>query len=202
MRHSLGEELRQKRLDAGLTQAEVAAATGLARCSYVRIEGGTRAATSLEDVLVVAAVLGLDLSTRLFPGAEPLRDAGQARKLARLIEAVAAPLEIRTEVPLPRTAERPELRAWDAMISGSNRRTAIEVEMRLGDAQAVERRHALKRRDDPVDGFLLVVAASRHNRRVLLEHDTLFPDLPRLDPRTVLSAVRAGRHPPPGLVLL
>ena len=88
------------------------------------------------------------------------------------------------------------------MLYGSNERTAIELEMRLGDVQALRRRHDLKRRDDPTEHFLLVVAATRHNRRVLAEFASLFDDLPRLRPSAVRQALESGRHPPTGLVLL
>jgi hypothetical protein len=109
---------------------------------------------------------------------------------------------MRTEVPLPPLPDRSEHRAWDAVITGSGARTAVELEMRLTDAQAVERRVALKLRDDPPDGFVLLVADTAHNRRVLREHSHLFEQLPRLRPSALLRAIEAGRHPPSGLVVV
>jgi hypothetical protein len=88
------------------------------------------------------------------------------------------------------------------MILGLGLRTAIELEMRLRDAQALERRLALKRQDDPTDRFVLVIADTRTNRRILREPRDLFADLPRLRPSGVLRALAAGRHPPTGLMLL
>jgi len=88
------------------------------------------------------------------------------------------------------------------MLTGSGERTALEMEMRLRDGQAVERRIAAKCRDDPVDNFLLLIADTRGNRRVLAEHPELFSHLPRLKTSTVLKTLRAGRHPPSGLVLI
>jgi transcriptional regulator with XRE-family HTH domain len=201
LRTQIGEELRSKRLGAGLTQALVAEAARMSRSTYSRIEGGARPATSIDELALVAAVLGLTLSVRRYPGGEPLRDAAQLNRLALVLRKLARPLRTRTEVPLPRTTEHPELRAWDAVIFGSNMRTAVEVEMRLHDAQALQRRLALKRRDDPVERFLLVIADTKHNRRALADFDGLFADLRRLRPSAVRSALRRGEHPPTGLVV-
>ena len=103
---------------------------------------------------------------------------------------------------MPQAAERWERRAWDACIYGLGERTAIELEMRLRDVQAVRRRYELKRRDDPPEHFLLLIADTRHNRRVLAEFGDLFQDLPRLRPSVVRACLAAGRHPPTGLLLV
>ena len=103
---------------------------------------------------------------------------------------------------MPRTSDHPELRAWDAMLFGAGERTAIELETRLRDVQAMRRRVDLKRRDDPTDGFLLLIADTRNNRLVLREFAVLFEDLPRLRPSVVRTALASGRHPHSGLVLV
>lgn len=74
--------------------------------------------------------------------------------------------------------------------------------MRVRDAQATIRRQTLKRRDDPVDGFLLVTAATRTNRRVLAEFTVLLPDVQRLRTQLVLEALENGQHPPSGIILI
>ena len=186
----------------GLSQLQVSAAAGLSRPTYARIEAGTRRFTTIDEIAVTAAVVGLDVVVRLYPAGDPLRDTGQMRRLRRFLEVVSAPLTWRTEVPLPATTDHPELRAWDAIVALGRARVAVEVEMRIGDGQAIERRFALKRRDDPTEGFLLVVADTRHNRRVLAEHPALFGDLKRLRPSAVLGAMAKGQLPPSGLVLL
>lgn len=154
------------------------------------------------EISQLATVLGLDLVVRLYPGGDPLRDRAQLDRIRILAGDVGPRLRYRTEVPLPAVVGRLELRAWDAVIEGGGARTAIEVEMRIRDAQALERRLDLKRRDDPTEGFLLVVADTRTNRTVLNEHPELFPNLPRLPRTTVLAAIRIGKHPPTGLVFL
>ncbi len=198
----LADEFHGKRLSTGLSQEAVATASGLSRPIYSRIETAKRVTTSFDEASRIAAVLGLDVVVRLYPGGEPLRDTAQQGRLDQLMRAVKAPLTWRPEVPLPVSADRPEWRAWDAVIWGSGERTAVEVEMSIRDGQALERRLALKRRDDPTEGFLLVIADTRANRSVLGDHPALFADLPRLSRRTVLVELRAGRHPPTGLVFL
>jgi hypothetical protein len=95
-----------------------------------------------------------------------------------------------------------EQRAWDLLITGFGTRTAVEFEARLYDIQAQVRRWLLKWRDDPVDQLLIVIADTRTNRRVIEEFADLLVDFPRLDTETVLNLLRAGRHPPTGLMLL
>lgn len=88
------------------------------------------------------------------------------------------------------------------MLFGVDKRTAIELEMRLRDVQALLRRFELKRRDDPTDAFLLLVADTRNNRRLLAEFESMLVDLPRLWPTQVFAALEAGRHPGAGIVLV
>jgi hypothetical protein len=115
---------------------------------------------------------------------------------------VGPPLTHRTEVPLPATTDHPERRAWDAVVFGHARRTAVELETRLYDVQGQVRRLHLKERDDPPDQLLLVIAETRANRRALSEFAELFVDLPRLGTANTLKGLSAGRHPPTGLILL
>lgn len=197
----LGQQLLERRLELGLSQDHVARAARISRSRYGRIERGELAATVLElDRL--AAVLGLDLSIRFHPGGPAVRDAPQSTRLMRFLAHVGPPLHFRVEMGLPRRDGQFEQRAWDAMLFGHAERTAIELEMRIHDAQAMRRRHGLKRRDDPTERFLLLVADTRHNRRVLAEFATLFKDLPRLRPSDVYLALEAGHHPATGLLFV
>lgn len=199
----IGEEYRDKRVAVGLSQSEVARAIGISRTTYTRIEGGDVASLSIVRASQAAAVLGLDLAVRSYPGGTPLRDAASLARLARFLVQVGSPLSYATEVPLPKRSDAvPEQRAWDALITGSGKRTGVELEMRLRDAQAVERRIRLKRQDDPVDRFALLVANTRNNRDVLREYPELFPDLSRLGFRPVARVLARGQHPPDCLVLV
>jgi len=200
---SLSEEFRHKRVAVGLTQGEVARSALISRATYQRFERGTKTDLSLIDLSRLAAVLGLDLSVRAYPGASPIRDIASLARLQRIMSMVSNPLSYRTEVPLPQLSGRLlEQRAWDGVIYGFGRRTALEMEMRITDVQALERRIALKRRDDPVESFVLLVANSRHNQRVLADQRQLFPELTRLSFGELARLLRAGQHPPNALVLV
>ena len=120
----------------------------------------------------------------------------------KFLRQVRTPLSYALEVPLPALPDRPEQRAWDAVIRGGGKRTAVELEMRLRDGQAVARRLNLKRRDDPTEGFLLLLADTRTNRRALEEHPEVFGDLPRLRPSRVYAALGGSAHPPSGILLV
>lgn len=199
----LGEEFREQRLALGVSQTIVAAASRIARSRYSDIENGKIQALTIIEASRISAVLGLDLFVRTYPGGDGLRDTGQARRLMRLLQHVRSPLHYRTDVPLARRPDAPtEHRAWDAVIYGHGRRTAAELEMRVRDAQAMTRRHSMKRRDDPVDAFLLVLADTRSNRRVYREYADLWPDLPRLRTSAVFRTLESGRHPPSGIIFV
>ena len=195
-------EIHDARVRAGLSQEEVGRRVGVSGDKVWKIEHQRLPSLSIRDACEIGAVLGLDFAARLYPNGALVRDAGQARRLLRLLTAVGKPLSYRTDVVLPSQGDRLELRAWDAVIYGLGERTGIELEARLGDMQATARRHNLKRRDDPVDHFLFAVADTRHNRRVLGEFALLLSDLPRLRTATVLRLLRGGRHPPSGLILI
>ena len=174
----------------------------MSRVHYGQIENGHIPKLTILEINRVASVLGLTPSLRVYPAGAPIRDAGQATRLLRFLTSVAPPLRYRLEAPLPNVEDRFEQRAWDAVLFGGGAKTAIELEMRIRDVQALIRRIDLKRRDDPTESFLLLVADTRTNRRVLAEFAGLFVNLPRLRPSQVHAALRAGNHPPTGLLLV
>jgi transcriptional regulator with XRE-family HTH domain len=142
---AVGDELREARLQAGLTQGQVGAAVGLSASEISRIELGQAARVSYETLVLVAAVLGLDLPLRAFPAGDPVRDIAQLTLLAKLRGRLPDGLRWRTEVPLRIPGDR---RAWDAVIEGRGWRLPVEAESRLRDVQACSRKVMLKRRDD------------------------------------------------------
>jgi transcriptional regulator with XRE-family HTH domain len=198
----LGEEFKHRRIELGLSQQRVAGAARIERADYSRIERAKLPRLSIVTAARIAAVLGLDLWLKVYQGGQGIRDAGQARGLTRLLASVGAPLEYRTEVALPSRPDGFEQRAWDAQISGAGATTSVEYEARLYDLQAQQRRWHLKVRDDPPDNFVLVVADTPANRRVLQQHAELLADLPHLRTANVLRQLGRGQHPPTGLVLL
>lgn len=196
----VGQEFRERRLMLSLSQEHVARSARISRLRYSRIENA-RLPASIVELDRIAAVLGLQISLRVYPGGAPVRDAAHSDRLQAFLADVRPPLKYRIEVPLPRI-DRSDGRAWDAMVFSARERAAVELEMRLRDIQAMRRRHDLKRRDDPTEAFLLLVADTRANRRLLREFESLFVDLPR-HPRSALrETLLAGRLPPTGLALV
>src|SRR5262245_23854682 len=97
----IGNELREARLTAGVSQTAVAKAAGISHTAVSRMERGTSPYVPLRRLAVVASVVGLRLSVRAYPAGLPLRDAAQIKLLERL-RALAHPrLAWRTEVPPP-----------------------------------------------------------------------------------------------------
>ena len=142
----------------------------------------------------VAALVGLDLVGRTYPGGTPLRDAAHAALLGRLRSRLASSLAWRTEVPVIAIPGVPDQRAWDATISGPSWTIGVEAETRVSDLQALERRLALKRRDSGIDIVVLLLNDTTHHQRLLAS-------LPRLEafPTSARAALRAlGQGSKPG----
>jgi transcriptional regulator with XRE-family HTH domain len=197
----ISDEFRERRLIQAASQSHVSAAAGLSRTRYGIIERGSTTSLTVDELNRIAAVLGMVPSIRVYPDGVPVRDAGHATKLLHFLGPVRQPVTFRIEVPLPVVEGRPERRAWDAVLFRGRERCAIELEMRLRDIQEVRRRTDLKRRDDPSESFLLLVADTRLNRSVLGEFTMLFADLPRLRLSQVHAAMAEGRLPPTGILL-
>jgi len=163
----LPAEARSFRLTAGLGQDDVAAALGISRSQYSRIERGLSPDLSLDLAIRWFTVLGYDLAIRPYPTGDPIRDAAQAALLERLHARCHQSIRWATEVPLPLAGD---LRAWDATAILPTVRIGVEAETRLRDLQAQERRLALKQRDGQMDRVILLVLDSRANRDVLRQH--------------------------------
>ena len=131
---AIGDELREARLSAGLSQREVAAAVGISHAEISRVELAQSPRVAYERLAAIGAALGLDVSIRAFPAGEPVRDAAQLALLSRLRGRLAHSLRWRTEVPLQLDGDR---RAWDAEIRGADWRAVVDAESRLRDVQAM-----------------------------------------------------------------
>lgn len=157
-----------------------------------------RCRVDLGVLCAFAAVVGLDISVRVFPGGPPIRDAGHARLMARLRSATPG-VRWQTEVPIPLRGDR---RAIDAVGHCRNGKVAAELEMRLVDAQAASRRARLKAKEAGIDRVLLVLPATRLNRAAVEGGDpTLSASFP-LSRREILRAMRDGMTPPGSGILL
>jgi transcriptional regulator with XRE-family HTH domain len=198
LRLELGNALRDARRGAGLSQQTVARRAATSQAGVSRTERGRRSAT-LDELAVMAAVVGLDLVVRFFPGPDPVHDQAHVRLLARL-QAELPALNWLTEMPLPIPGDQ---RAIDAVIHLGSLRIGFELETRLMDAQALVRRLALKQRDAGIASMVLVVADTRGNRAALAAGaETLRPAFP-LARHEVIAALRGGRAPGAnGIVLI
>lgn len=198
----LGRDHRDARIAAGLSLRECAAASGASHPQLLRFERGELERLNVPDVGAWCSVVGLDLGLRAYPEGDPIRDRAQLALLERLRVRLHSSLRWRTEVPLPIEGD---LRARDADIRGRDSRpwrTRVEAETRISDGQALERRLALKLRDDPEGHLILLVADTRTNRRALA---ALGPGLRAMFPcsaREVLAALSAGREPPGSAILV
>ena len=195
------KEFRQARSAAGLSRADVGRAVGISSSQVDRFERGSLKDIRLEQVCRLAVAVGLSPTLRFFPDGDAVRDAAQLRVLSRLRGRLPATARLRTEVPLH---GRSDPRAWDAVLDGHGCVDAFEVESRLVDIQAVERRVMLKLRDDGVVVHVfLVVADTRANRAALaVGREALRGNFP-LDTRAALAALGSGRCPGSnGLIVL
>jgi transcriptional regulator with XRE-family HTH domain len=196
---TVGTELREARLAAGVSQTAVAQAAGTSRAEISRIERGRAPMVPLRRLTSTAAVLGMDLSVRLFPAGLPLRDEAQRALLERLRSLLPPDVVWRTEVPIPIQGD---LRAWDASISGSAWTVYVDAETRLQDIQALQRRTMLKQRDTSASRVILLIADTRTNRSILAALAApLFADA--TPGGTLLAELAAGRDPGgSGLIVL
>jgi transcriptional regulator with XRE-family HTH domain len=193
----LGEDLRSARMAAGLSLRFVGARIGLSATQVMRIERALVPNVSYRQIARIGAVVGLDVRLRAFPGPDPIRDAPQAKLLARLAPRVHPRLIVRHEVPLPIPGD---LRAWDGWIAGfleprDGDGLAVDAETRLHDVQALLRRLALKARDAGVDSVLLVLADTRSNRQAVAGAADLLRATFPVSARSALAALAEGRHP-------
>ena len=199
LRIQIGAELRTARLGHDVPQSRVAAAVGVSQSYYSRMERGAAHGVTLEHLGVAFQAVGHDLSVKAFPSGLPVRDKPQLELLSRLRTHVHARATWKVEVPLRIPGD---MRAWDAVIGIARLRIGVEAETRIRDVQAVERRVALKKRDDGVDRVILLVSATRSNRAVIRalarELQAAFP----VSSADALAALAEGRDPGGDAIIL
>jgi transcriptional regulator with XRE-family HTH domain len=121
----LAEDIDRLRTDAGLTVAALARAAGVDPGYLHRILAGTQR-PSYEIYARVAAALGADLVSRLYPDTGPLvRDRHQARMLEALLRALHPRWQVHTEVAVRRPS-----RGWiDAVLHDPREGMVVAVEI-------------------------------------------------------------------------
>ncbi len=148
---------------------------------------------SILAVARILAVLGMELSARAYPAGQPIRDAAHRALLDRLRARLGPGTKWTYERPIGGEGDQ---RAWDGKIAGQDIRVGVEAETRVGDIQALQRRIALKLRDDAeTDHALLLLANTRHNRTVVRENlEALRADFP-VDGELAVQSMAADRSP-------
>ena len=193
MIRDLGRDLRTARMSAGLSQDQVGRHAGLSGSQIGRIERGEALRLSVLTASVVAAVLGLELVVRTYPGGTAVRDTAQLGLLGRLRARIGDDWRWQYEVSL----RYGDQRAWDATIqrSGEPWFVAIEAETRIEDVQALIRRISQKRDAGGSVRVVLLVADTRHNRAVLAAGAAVFQAEFPVQTREALAVLAKGGVP-------
>ena len=159
-----------------------------------RVESGGPIDVPIERIVRLAAVVGLDVRLRAYPGPDPALDAAQLKVLGRLRDRLPPHVALRTEVPLPIVGDQ---RAWDGLLVGlrAGPDLPVEADTRLVDVQTQTRRMALKLRDSAFEQVLWLLADTAHNRvAIRAARASLAVDFP-VSARAALAALAVGRHP-------
>jgi len=186
-----GREARSARLRAGVSQQQLATAVGCSRRWLGDFELGRLRIFDVRRVTLLFALLGQKLVLNTYPTGEPIRDAGQARLLARFNARISSNWRRFAEAAMPMHGD---LRAWDELLRGSVT-IGVEAETRAGDLQLTIRAVTTKQRDSHVDRVILLLADTPANRRLVKEHIGLVRQAFPLDTRSCLGALAAGRDP-------
>jgi transcriptional regulator with XRE-family HTH domain len=185
------DELSSARRAAGVSQAAVAKQLNTSQSEISRLER----LTAIDDVGLVrlaelSAVLGFDLSIRLFPNGDRLIDRGHQALIARFTRVLARSWIVRREVPLPSVGDR---RSWDLVLRSPEQLVGVEAETRIRDIQRLTRHIRERERDGGVDVIVLALADSAVNRRLVPELlEALGPEF-RMSARAILRALRGGQ---------
>ena len=200
VRREIGAEIRNARGAAGLALRDVGHAIGRSAAWASRVERGLVPGVSMDELVLLAAAVGLKLWVAAYPAGRAIQDAPQLELLRRFRARVGERWQWAYEVVVPVPGD---MRAADAVIRIGSTVVMIEAFTRLADAQAQLRAVMLKARDMGIERVIVVVAASHANRRALgLAADVMATNLP-LGTRAVLRALAQGRDPGAnGLVIL
>jgi transcriptional regulator with XRE-family HTH domain len=191
-RREIGDSLRAGRHVAGVTQAVVGSSIGLSQSEVSRRELGKAREFSARAMAIHAGAVGLRLSISLWPVGGAIRDAAQARHIARFVARVGRHWRTRLEAPVPLPGD---LRAADILLSQGGLRIVVEVITRLADLQAQIRSVQIKARDLEATRLVIVVAGTHANRRAVAGAAATLVGSFELNSARVLADLAAGRDP-------
>jgi transcriptional regulator with XRE-family HTH domain len=193
-------ELRAARHAAGVSQSSLARQLGWSQTRYSQFERATRPAT-VDDVCLVAVMLGLRPRFDLFREDEGVRDQGHQRLIARFCAILSSLWSVHREAPFPTLGD---LRSWDVLIRlGTAFRVGVEAETRVRDQQELVRRIRQRELHGGVDAIVVLLSDSAHNRRLVGElRESLGPDY-ATPARSLIRALRTGQPlPGSGVIVL
>lgn len=168
-----GDEFREIRIRAGVSQAAVARTVGVARSVICRIEQGD-ATVSMRIRAHAAAALGANLRVAIYPDAAPLiHDAAHARIVEAVLERCHPRWQVTIEAPVPGQGRR----SSDMRLDSGPDIVLIEVETRVRALESIIRECAEKRaavaaatdRDRNIH-VVLVLPPTRHHKALLAAH--------------------------------
>ncbi len=194
---TIGQEIHGARVSRGLSQSAVAAVAGVDQAEVSRIERGIRGGVIIRSLARLAVAVGLELSLKLYPAGQPVRDRAHIALLDRFRSAVGAGWAWSAEVPLPIPGDK---RAWDRVLRGAGIVIGVEGETRPTDIQELARRLSLKKRDGGVDRLVLVLNDTQWCRRLVQLND-LSESFP-IPGRLALKALAEVRDPGGDAVIL
>ena len=208
LRVRIGDEIRQLRLDAGVTLTELAAVTGFDRSHLRRIELGA-ASPSVDALVAIGIALGADVSIRYFAGSGPrLVDRFQApmiEEFLRELHARWAPrLEVRVATPVRGVVDVALVdRLAELAVAGEFqselRRVEQQVRWNNEKADGLAARLAEETETPPLSvSRLLVVRSTINTREVARRYEATLAAAYPARTRDVLRALTTASAPWPG----
>ena len=200
MRRSAGREIRLARHNAGLTLQQLGLRLGWSKSKISRIERGLSPSVTLDDLVILCALVGLRPSIKFYPARRPLRDIGQIELLAAFNSRMHPSWKTTQEVPMP---DARDLRAADQLSAIPGCRLMVEAYRRFSDEQAQVRPARAKQAELQADRLILLLEDTLVNRWAVAaagaELRRSFP----IPQRAMLRALAAGIAPGgDGIVML
>jgi transcriptional regulator with XRE-family HTH domain len=196
-----GEEFREIRLRAGVSQAAVARAIGVARSVICRMEQGDPD-VSPRIRARAAAALGADVRITIYPEAAPLiHDAAHARLVEAVLELSHPGWQATVESPVP----GPGRRSSDIRLDYGSDTILLEVETRVRALEAIIRECAEKRA--MAEGafgpgrhvhVVLALPSTRHHRTVVSSHPRIVATAYPASSEAITRALADPQAPWPG----
>lgn len=200
-----GEEIREIRLRAGVSQAALARAIGVSRSVICRMEQGDPNVGARIRARAVSA-LGGDFRIAVYPGGGPLiHDAAHARIIEALLNRCHPTWRPTVESPVP----GPGRRSTDLRLDRRDDIVLMEVETHIRALEAIIREGTEKRaavaetaqRDQRIH-VVLVLPPTRHHRALVSAHPGIVAVAFPADPEALARALAAPDIDWPGSGIL